>query len=99
MGLKELLLSKKIPWNQSKQERGRIVNGVKLVIARLALLLMLHDLCAVDEFFGGNTVPEKPRPRHQAKSITALPETTVPPMCCLEQNNVLKKCSSYTSFF
>ena len=42
---------------QSKQERGRIVNGLKLVIARLASLLMLKDLRAVDEFFGGNAVP------------------------------------------
>ena len=42
---------------QSKQERGRIVNGLKLVIARLASLLMLRDLRAVDEFFGGNSVP------------------------------------------
>jgi hypothetical protein len=42
---------------QSKQERGRVVNGLKLVIARLASLLMLKDLRAVDEFFGGNTVP------------------------------------------
>jgi len=42
---------------QSKQERGRIVNGLKLVIARLASLLMLRDLRAVDEFFGGNAVP------------------------------------------
>jgi hypothetical protein len=43
---------------QSRQERGRIVNGFKLVIARLASLLMLRDLRAVDEFFGGtNAVP------------------------------------------
>mmetsp|Transcript_53178 Transcript_53178/g.129129 ORF Transcript_53178/g.129129 Transcript_53178/m.129129 type:complete len:861 (-) Transcript_53178:916-3498(-) len=42
---------------QSKHERGRIVNGLKLVIARLASLLMLRDLRAVDEFFGGNAVP------------------------------------------
>jgi hypothetical protein len=39
---------------QSKQERGRVVNGLKLVIARLASLLMLRDIRAVDEFFGGN---------------------------------------------
>jgi len=39
---------------QSRQERGRVVNGLKLVIARLASLLMLRDLRAVDEFFGGN---------------------------------------------
>lgn len=42
---------------QSKHERGRVVNGLKLVIARLASLLMLRDLRAVDEFFGGNAVP------------------------------------------
>ncbi len=42
---------------QSKQEKGRVVNGLKLVIARLASLLMLKDLRAVDEFFGGNAVP------------------------------------------
>lgn len=42
---------------QSKHERGQIVNGLKLVIARLASLLMLRDLRAVDEFFGGNQVP------------------------------------------
>ncbi|MCE2972337.1 MAG: hypothetical protein LW852_02720, partial [Sediminibacterium sp.] len=39
---------------QTTQERGRVVNGLKLVIARLASLLMLRDLRAVDEFFGGN---------------------------------------------
>lgn len=39
---------------RSRQERGRVVNGLKLVIARLASLLMLRDLRAVDEFFGGN---------------------------------------------
>ena len=42
---------------RSKQERGRVVNGLKLVIARLASLLMLKDLRAVDEFFGANAVP------------------------------------------
>merc|ERR1711935_141723 len=42
---------------QSKQERSRVVNGLKLVIARLTSLLMLKDLRAVDEFFGGNAVP------------------------------------------
>ena len=43
---------------QSKQERGRVVNGLKLVIARLASLLMLRDVRAVDEFFcGNNSVP------------------------------------------
>jgi hypothetical protein len=40
---------------RSKQERGRIVNGLRLVIARLASLLMLRDLRAVDEFFGGQS--------------------------------------------
>jgi hypothetical protein len=29
---------------ESKQEQGRVINGLKLVIARLALLLMLRDL-------------------------------------------------------
>lgn len=42
---------------QSRQERSRVVNGLRLVIARLASLLMLRDLRAVDEFFGGNSVP------------------------------------------
>ena len=42
---------------QSREERTRIVNGLKLVIARLASLLMLRDLRAVDEFFGGSSVP------------------------------------------
>jgi hypothetical protein len=43
--------------SESRQERSRIVVGLKLVIARLASLLMLRDLRAVDEFFGGNSVP------------------------------------------
>jgi hypothetical protein len=42
---------------RSKEERTRIVSGLRLVIARLASLLMLRDLRAVDEFFGGNSVP------------------------------------------
>lgn len=42
---------------RTKQECTRIVNGLRLVIARLASLLMLRDLRAVDEFFGGNSVP------------------------------------------
>lgn len=42
---------------RSKEERGRVVIAFKLVIARLASLLMLRDLRAVDEFFGGNSVP------------------------------------------
>lgn len=42
---------------QCAEERSRIVNGLKLVIARLASLLMLRDLRAVDEFFGGGSVP------------------------------------------
>ncbi len=42
---------------RSKGEKIRIVNGLRLVIARLASLLMLRDLRAVDEFFGGNSVP------------------------------------------
>lgn len=42
---------------ESSEERNRLVVGLKLVIARLASLLMLRDLRAVDEFFGGNNVP------------------------------------------
>ena len=42
---------------ESSQQRERVVTGLKLVIARLASLLMLRDLRAVDEFFGGNSVP------------------------------------------
>lgn len=42
---------------RSKQECTRIVKGLRLVIARLASLLMLRDLRAVDEFFGGHSVP------------------------------------------
>jgi hypothetical protein len=43
---------------RSKQDRNHIVNGLKLLIARLASLLMLRDLRAVDEFFGGkDSVP------------------------------------------
>jgi len=37
---------------QSTEERNRIVYGYKLVIARLASLLMLRDPRAVEEFFG-----------------------------------------------
>jgi hypothetical protein len=40
---------------RSKQDRNHMVNGLKLVIARLASLLMLRDLRAVDEFFGGSS--------------------------------------------
>lgn len=47
---------------QNSQERDRIVYGLKLVIARLASLLMLRDMRAADEFFGASTVPgEAPR--------------------------------------
>eukprot|EP00980_Cylindrotheca_fusiformis_P003034 scaffold709_cov197-Cylindrotheca_fusiformis.AAC.2 len=42
---------------RTKQDRNHVVNGLKLCIARLASLLMLRDLRAVDEFFGGNSVP------------------------------------------
>jgi hypothetical protein len=44
---------------QSSEERDRIVYGLKLVIARLASLLMLRDMRAADEFFGAmiSTVP------------------------------------------
>jgi hypothetical protein len=37
---------------QTADERNRIVYGYKLVIARLASLLMLRDSRAVEEFFG-----------------------------------------------
>jgi len=37
---------------QGTDERNRIVYGYKLVIARLASLLMLRDSRAVEEFFG-----------------------------------------------
>jgi hypothetical protein len=58
---------------QSKEERGRVVNGLKLVIARLASLLMLRDLRAVDEFFGGNSVPgEAPAWARKEKNETSL---------------------------
>lgn len=47
---------------QSSEERDRIVYGLKLVIARLASLLMLRDIRAADEFFGAGAVPgEAPR--------------------------------------
>jgi hypothetical protein len=44
---------------QSTEERDRIVYGLKLVIARLASLLMLRDIRAAEEFFGAivNNVP------------------------------------------
>jgi hypothetical protein len=44
---------------QSTGERDRIVYGLKLVIARLASLLMLRDIRAAEEFFGAtiNNVP------------------------------------------
>ena len=44
---------------QSVEERDRIVYGLKLVIARLASLLMLRDIRAAEEFFGAiaNMVP------------------------------------------
>lgn len=37
---------------QTIEERDRIVYGLKLVVARLASLLMLRDIRAADEFFG-----------------------------------------------
>lgn len=37
---------------QTVDERDRIVYGLKLVIARLASLLMLRDIRAAEEFFG-----------------------------------------------
>lgn len=44
---------------QSTQERDRIIYALKLVIARLASLLMLRDIRAAEEFFGAivNNVP------------------------------------------
>ena len=53
---------------QCAEERSRIVNGLKLVIARLASLLMLRDLRAVDEFFGGGSVPGEAPAWAQEKS-------------------------------
>jgi len=42
---------------QTIEERDRIVYGLKLVVARLASLLMLRDIRAADEFFGSSSVP------------------------------------------
>lgn len=44
---------------QTVEERDRIIYGLKLVIARLASLLMLRDIRAAEEFFGAiaNMVP------------------------------------------
>lgn len=38
--------------SETAEERNRIVYGLKLVVARLASLLMLRDIRAADEFFG-----------------------------------------------
>lgn len=49
---------------QSTEDRDRIVYGLKLLIARLASLLMLRDMRAASEFFGATAhmVPgEAPR--------------------------------------
>eukprot|EP00977_Amphora_coffeiformis_P006311 scaffold1352_cov180-Amphora_coffeaeformis.AAC.1 len=45
--------------SETTEERDRIVYGLKLVVARLASLLMLRDIRAADEFFGAvsNGVP------------------------------------------
>jgi hypothetical protein len=42
---------------ETMQERDRIVSGLKVVVARLASLLMLRDIRAADEFFGAPVVP------------------------------------------
>eukprot|EP00339_Tiarina_fusa_P000837 CAMPEP_0116996638 /NCGR_PEP_ID=MMETSP0472-20121206/379_1 /TAXON_ID=693140 ORGANISM="Tiarina fusus, Strain LIS" /NCGR_SAMPLE_ID=MMETSP0472 /ASSEMBLY_ACC=CAM_ASM_000603 /LENGTH=908 /DNA_ID=CAMNT_0004695329 /DNA_START=261 /DNA_END=2987 /DNA_ORIENTATION=- len=63
---------------ESKQERNRLVVGLKLVIARLASLLMLRDLRAVDEFFGGNSVPGE-APAFVAGSSERDPGNKIPP--------------------
>ena len=56
---------------QCTEERSRIVNGLKLVIARLASLLMMRDVRAVDEFFGGGAVPgEAPTWAQEQKNNT-----------------------------
>ena len=45
--------------SETTEERDRVVYGLKLVVARLASLLMLRDIRAADEFFGAvsNGVP------------------------------------------
>ena len=42
---------------ESPEERDRIVYGLKVVVARLASLLMLRDYRAAEEFFGSPQVP------------------------------------------
>mmetsp|Transcript_23477 Transcript_23477/g.66439 ORF Transcript_23477/g.66439 Transcript_23477/m.66439 type:complete len:165 (+) Transcript_23477:3-497(+) len=42
---------------RTQDERDRIVDAMKLLIARLASLLMLRDLRAVEEFFSCGGVP------------------------------------------
>jgi hypothetical protein len=44
----------------SNDERDRIVYGLKLVVARLASLLMLRDFRAAEEFFGAVTTHNGP---------------------------------------
>lgn len=59
---------------RSRDERIRVVNALRLVIARLASLLMLRDLRAVDEFFGGNSVPGEAPTWAQGKTERADPQ-------------------------